>query len=90
MANTPDLRTAIMNKAAGRPHAPPPDEPAGRPGRQASRVGKVSINAHFPKPVRDQLKLIALERGTTLQGVLGEAINDLFAKHGRPELADPE
>jgi len=90
MAKTPDLRTTIMNKAAGRPTAPTPDDPASRPGRQASRVGKVSINAHFPKPVRDQLKIIALEEGTTLQGILGQAINDLFAKHGRPEIADPE
>lgn len=77
-------------RASTRSPAPPPDEAAGRPGRQASRVGKVSIKAHFPKTVRDQLKIIALERGTTLQGVLGEAINDLFAKHGRPEIVDPE
>lgn len=90
MAKTPDLRAAIMNKATGRPAPAPLDEPAPRPGRQASRVGKVSINAHFPKPVRDQLKIIAVERGTSLQGILGEAINDLFAKHGRPEIVDPE
>ena len=31
---------------------------------------------------------LAADRDTTLQALLGEAVNDLFAKHGLPELVE--
>lgn len=68
-----------------------PEPPSGdgktQPHRQASRIGKVAVNAYFPKPVRTQLKLLALERGTTVQRLVAEAVDDLFAKYGFPEIA---
>ena len=68
-----------------------PEPPSGdgrtQPHRQASRIGKVAVNAYFPKPVRDQLKLMAIVRGTTVQRLLAEAVDDLFAKYGFPEIA---
>ena len=30
----------------------------------------------------------AADRDTTLQALLGEAVNDLFARHGLPELVE--
>lgn len=56
-------------------------------GRAPSRVGKKTVAAHFDPAVSKQLKHLALERDTTTQGLLREAINDLFTKHGRPPIA---
>ncbi len=52
-----------------------------------SRSGTVPITVHFPKQVRDQLKILAIERGGTLHDITAEAYNDLFAKYGKPEIA---
>jgi hypothetical protein len=53
---------------------------------QPGRVGTKPITGHFPKQVRDELKKLAIERDTTLQNLMAEAFNDLFAKYGRPEI----
>ena len=90
MAKTKDLRAAIQNRAAGRPPETQPPVDAAPANRQASRVGKVTINAYFRKSVRDQLKMLALQQDRTLQGLLGEALNELFAKYSLPEIADTE
>ena len=55
--------------------------------RPPSRAGKRQIAAYFPLPVQKQLKLMAVEKDTTVQNLLSEALNDLFAKYGRPEIA---
>ena len=64
---------------------PRPDEQEGY--KQPSRVDTVPVGGHFPETVRDQLKLLAIERRTTSQDLLAEALNDLFAKYGKPEIA---
>jgi hypothetical protein len=33
------------------------------------------------------LRALAVERRTTVQDLMAEALNDLFAKHGKPEVA---
>jgi hypothetical protein len=55
-----------------------------------SRSGTKPITGHFPKQVRDELKTLAIERDTTLQLLMAEAFNDLFAKYGKPEIAPTE
>ena len=42
---------------------------------------------HFPKQVRDQLKILAVQNNKTLHSLVAEAFNDLFAKYGKPEIA---
>ncbi len=54
-----------------------------QPGRQSTRP----ITAHFPKEVRNQLKILAIEQNKTLQDLIAEGFNDLFAKYGKPEIA---
>ena len=68
---------------------PPPTEPASsQPSRLArTRTGTKQVAAHFPAEVAWQLRALAVERRTTVQDLLAEALNDLFAKHGKPELA---
>lgn len=66
--------------------APMPAPVQGRP-QPATRAGLVPVTAYFPPEVRTQLKLLAAERGRTMESMIGEAFNDLFAKYGKGEIA---
>jgi TorA maturation chaperone TorD len=57
---------------------------------QPSRKNTKPVTGHFPKQVRDELKKLAIEQNTTLQNLMAEAFNDLFAKYGKPEIAPKE
>jgi hypothetical protein len=46
-----------------------------------------AIPVHFPKQLRDQLKILAIQHGDTVHGIVAEAFNDFFAKHGKPEIS---
>jgi hypothetical protein len=93
---TADLRQAMQSKAdpaavlrepaAARLPPVAPEEGRGpyfRPGRD----GKSNVTGYFPPEVKKQLRILAAERSTTIQELLAEALNDLFAKHGKPEIA---
>jgi hypothetical protein len=50
---------------------------------QASRRGKRSLMSwHDPAVIR-HLRVLAAEQDRTLQALVGEALADLFVKHGR-------
>lgn len=51
-----------------------------------SRIGQKPITAFFPEDVRVQLKMMAAEQRRSMESLIGEALNDLFAKHGKPEI----
>lgn len=100
----PNIRQAIIAQALRddpvdakrhtepRSPAPPPTtaEPSITATRQASRVGKACVAGYYAPEVRRQLRKLSADRDTTIQALLGEAINDLFAKHGLPEIVEPE
>jgi hypothetical protein len=73
-------------KRKSRASEPPKDTPKEVP---AYRVGRVLIAGHFAPEVQKALKFCALENDTTVQALLTQAINMLFAKYGKPELAGP-
>ena len=58
--------------------------------QQKGRGGTSPITVHFPKQVRDQLKILAVQSNMTLHSLVAEAFNDLFAKYGKPEIAPAE
>jgi hypothetical protein len=62
------------------------DNPHFRPGR----AGKSNVTGYFPQEVKRQLRLISAEHDKTIQKLLAEALNDLFAKYGKPEIAPLE
>lgn len=62
--------------------APPPAKPS-----QAGRQGTKLIGGHFAPEVSTQLRILAAEEGTTVQSLLGEALDDLFVKKGRGRIA---
>jgi hypothetical protein len=60
-------------------------KPAGL--RSPSREGTVQIAAFFPEDVRTQLKVLAAEQRRDIQDMLAEALNLIFVKYGKPEIA---
>jgi hypothetical protein len=78
------------------PTAPPVTVPAlegeGRgaaPARPKARSGTKMVAGHFPEDVSWQLRQLGLEQRSSVQELLGEALNDLFQKYGKPELVPP-
>src|SRR4051812_38779370 len=53
----------------------------------ATRVGKKKVTATLSGNAHRQLKALAVEQGGTVEGLLIEAINDLFRKHGKDSIA---
>jgi hypothetical protein len=51
------------------------------------RANRVLIGAHFAPAVQRALKITAAEEGTTIQALLAEGINTVFAKRRKPEIA---
>jgi hypothetical protein len=47
----------------------------------------VLIGGHFAPEVQTALKVIAAEERTTVQNLLAEALDTVFAKRGKPQLA---
>jgi hypothetical protein len=95
MSKRPNLSAVV--EAAGstrRTVAPEPAEApvAGQaaPSKPKTRQATKQIAAHFPEEVAWQLRELAVERRTTVQALLGEGLNDLFRKYGKPELAPTE
>jgi hypothetical protein len=54
---------------------------------QASRLGTKPITVHFPEEVRRQLKAMAGEQGRDVGDVVAEALNLVFAKYRKAEIA---
>jgi hypothetical protein len=52
-----------------------------------SRDGRVLVGGFFSPEVQTALKIIAAQERTTLQALLTEGINTIFAKRGHPEIA---
>ena len=92
-----DLSAALVNAGGGTRHKvglqpvqAAKRQPADAAATQPGRIGTKPITVHFPKEVRDQLKILAVEQGTTLQTLVGESFNMLFVKYGKPEIAPGE
>ena len=70
------------------PHTEPVDVQTGtRASQPPSRQGTKTIAGHFDPAVSRQLREIALAEDSSVQALLREALNDLFAKRGRPTIA---
>ena len=52
-----------------------------------SRQGKKMISGHFDKDVHRQLKMLALEKETSIQNLLSQALNALFERNDMPPIA---
>ncbi len=86
----PDLNALLESSGSTRVEARKPQERQEKQPVARGRAGTRPITVHFPKNVRDQLKFLAIDKDTTLHSLVAEAFNDLFAKHGKPEIAPRE
>ena len=73
----PAITPPLVSRAA----APPPRPAVGF--YAATRAGKKKVTAALDPAIHKQLKSLAVERETTTEALLTEAIADLFAKHSR-------
>jgi hypothetical protein len=72
------------------PEIQPAAQEAPRPsagGKPPSRLSTVAVTGYYPQQVRVQLKILAAEQGRSMESMIAEALNDLFAKYGKPEIA---
>jgi hypothetical protein len=53
------------------------------PSKAASRQGKKAISGYFSPEMSRALHIVALEQGSSLQAVMGEAFDDLMRKYGK-------
>jgi Antitoxin-like ribbon-helix-helix len=58
------------------------------PATTSARAGKRLVGGHFDKAVSRQLRELAAREDTTVQALLAEAMNMLFAARGLPEIAE--
>ena len=56
-------------------------------GKRPDRVGRRSTIFQVPEAAKKQLAMLAIEVDQTQQALLSEALNDLFKKYGKPEIA---
>ena len=61
-----------------------------KPAPKPSRADKRQIAGWFEPAVSKALRHLAIERDTSLQSLMAEALDDLFAKYGKPRIAVPK
>jgi hypothetical protein len=85
------LANALRNSgstASGETPEPVASTPVVPPRTQVpSRQATKAITVHFPEDVRRQLKSLAAEHGRSMEDMVGEGLNLLFARYRKPELA---
>ena len=73
---------AIRSERAVRPSPAAEAAPATR-AHSPGRSGKKAVSAYFSREMSRALHLLALEQGTSLQALMGEAFDDLLRKYGK-------
>jgi len=52
-----------------------------------SRAGRVLIGGHFAPEVQTELKILAARERTSVQSLIAEGINAVFARRHKPQIA---
>ncbi len=95
MTKASALQAALSAKAGKTAPAERPEAqtaaPAAVPTRQAqvrpsSREGKVNISAYLDPAYKRGLRMVQAINDRSLEELLAEALNDLFAKHNVPQV----
>lgn len=74
-----------MRRSAGKPAA---KTATPTPAARADRANKENLTGYFAPAVKVQLRYMSLEHSKTIQALLGEALNLLFEKYGKPAIAN--
>lgn len=84
--------SAALHEASGKQPAPVTTtdnrpELSTRAELPPARQGKKMISGYFDPAVARQLKQLALDNDSTVQALLGEALNELFVKYNQKPIA---
>lgn len=77
-----DAIRSDRSRPAAQPVAAPVSAPQ-VPARTPARVGKKAVSGYFTPELSRTIHLLALEQNTSLQALLGEALDDLLRKYGK-------
>ncbi len=91
-------KLANLQTALDKTRAAPADAPDRKPTaadvpttpkaeRQANRQGKVNVAAWMHPDFKRSMRLVQARRSCTIQDLLEEALNDLFAKYDVPQVS---
>ena len=80
-AKRAELNLESLGAAAGETHDPIDVLGHQRAGTSKSRDGKKQIQGFFHPAYRQTIKMLAAREGRTVETLLQEAMQDLFAKH---------
>jgi len=81
----PDKAPAIK---AVNPEAPEADAPVIAAAVTPSRVGKTMIAGYFTPEMAKAVKLLAVERDTTVQALIGEGLDAVLHKYGKHPMGE--
>ncbi len=70
-------------KPAPAPAVAAPDQETPIGAKPLARMGKKAVSGYFSPDVSRGLHLLALEQGSSLQALMGEAFDDLMRKYGK-------
>jgi hypothetical protein len=88
--NTADLSALLANQAGSTRNRPAPRAAAtARSTDNSDVVGNIRgrmLGSHVPEEAKRQFDMLAGELGKKKEALHAEALNDLFAKYGKPEL----
>ena len=84
-----NLKDLLQNGAPEKESEPVEDAPVkeNKSQRAPSRQGKKLVSGYFAPDAHMQLKLLSLETGKPVQGLLTDAVNALFKMHDKPPIA---
>jgi hypothetical protein len=85
----PRLAVVALNKSASPNVETQLDAGEATPIVLSARAGKRLIGGHFDRAVSRQLRELAAREDATVQALLAEAMNMLFAARGLPQIAEP-
>lgn len=87
MAKRSPLEEGLREMASDRVEPSKNGRTHGKRTPRSDRVNTRLVAGHFDVEVSKQLRHIALDEDTTLQELLREGINYVFAHYGKPEIA---
>lgn len=80
-------RFAAIKAEKARPAPAPagaaPDQESPSAAKPLARTGKKAVSGYFSPDVSRGLHLLALEQGSSLQALMGEAFDELMRKYGK-------
>jgi hypothetical protein len=77
------IKSEKAKPAAAVAQSPDRSDAPSASAKTPARIGKKAVSGYFSPEMSRGLHLLALEQGTSLQALMGEAFDDLMRKYGK-------